>query len=98
MGAGTFNQPQQGYGQPPNAPAQVRGTSGLAVAGLILGIIALLTIWMWGALMFAPLAVLAGLVGANEALEQEKRGAPAGVAGAVLGAVAIVLTIIIASL
>jgi hypothetical protein len=92
MGAGTFNNPQQGYGQqqygqqqygqPPQAygAPHAQGRSGMAVAGLILGIIALLTF-------------VFGVLGRNEARKQGKDGEGMGTAGLVLGIVAIVLTI-----
>lgn len=99
MGAGTFNQPtQQGYGQPPppgyGQPAYAQtGKSGLAVTGLVMGIIAMLTFWIWGAVLFSPLAIVFGVLGRNEARKTAKEGEGMGTAGMILGIVAIVLTI-----
>ena len=98
MEAGTFNQPQQGYpqhgyGQPAYAAPQARGRSGMAIAGLVLGVIALLTFWIWGAILFAPLAIIFGILGRNEARKRGMDGEGMGTAGLALGVVAIVLTI-----
>jgi len=92
MSAGTFNQPGQGYAQQPQY-AMPAGKSGLAVAGLVFGIIAILTFWVWGAIVFAPLAIVFGVLGRNEARKGPKEGEGFGTAGMVLGIVALVLTV-----
>jgi hypothetical protein len=91
MSAGTFNQPPQGYGQ--QQYAMPAGKSGLAVAGLVLGIVAMLTFWVWGAILFGPLAIVFGVLGRKEAKDGPKEGEGMGTAGLVLGIVAIVLTV-----
>jgi Domain of unknown function (DUF4190) len=94
MSAGTFNQPTAGYQQQPGYGAQpAAGTSGLAVAGLVLGIIAMLTFWIWGAILFSPLAITFGVLGRKEAREGPKSGEGMGTAGLILGIVALVLTV-----
>jgi hypothetical protein len=92
MSAGPFNQPTQGYGGQQQY-ARPAGTSGLAVAGLVLGIIAMLTFWVWGAILFSPLAIVFGTLGRKEAKDGPKQGEGMGTAGLVLGIVAIVLTV-----
>src|SRR5215204_5874170 len=103
MGAGTFNRPTPGYGQPPQGYAQppqaygaapARRNSGLAIAGLVMGIIAMLTFWVWGAVLFAPLAIIFGILGRNEARrDPAKAGEGLGTAGLALGIVSVVLTV-----
>ena len=88
MGAGTFNQPQQGYAAPPQAQA---GSSGKATASLVLGILAVVTFVVWGALIFGPLAIVFGVLGKNETQREGKSGHGMAVAGLVLGIVGIAL-------
>jgi hypothetical protein len=97
MSAGTFNQPTPGYQQqqqqqPAYAPASA-GTSGMAVAGLVLGIIAMLTFWVWGAILFSPLAIVFGVLGRKETRGGAKSGDGMATAGLVLGIIALVLTV-----
>ena len=94
MSAGTFNQPQTGYQQQPayGAP-QAAGKSGMAVAGLVFGIVAMLTFWVWGAILFAPLAIVFGVLGRKEARSGRKEGEGMGTAGLVLGILAAVLMV-----
>jgi hypothetical protein len=88
MSAGTFNQPQQRYG------AQVAGRSNMAVASLVLGIVAMLTFWIWiGGLLFAPLAIVFGVLGRKETRGGAKSGENMATAGLVLGIVAAVMIV-----
>lgn len=97
MGAGTFNQPNQGYGQqPPGAygqpQAHAQETSGKATASLVLGILALLLFVVWGALVFGPLAIVFGVMARNEIkANPAKGGYGMATAGMTLGIVGIVL-------
>jgi hypothetical protein len=102
MAAGTFNQPtagyqqQQPYGAQPAYGAQpgAQGKSGLAVASLVTGIIALAIFWIWGAIIFAPMAIGFGIAGRNEVRRNPaKDGEGLATAGLVLGIVAAVLTV-----
>jgi hypothetical protein len=95
MSAGTFNQPHAGYQQQPayGAP-QAAGKSGMAVASLVLGIVAMLTFWVWiGGLLFAPLAIVFGVLGRKEARGGTKSGEGMATAGLVLGILAAVLMV-----
>ena len=69
MSAGTFNQPQAGY-------QQAAGTSGLAVAALVVGILAILTFWVWAGIVLGPLAIAFG-IGARKETRGGRRGAKA---------------------
>ena len=90
MGAGTFNQPgQAGYQQ----PQQAAGTSGLAVTALVLGIVAMLTFWVWAAIVFGPAAIVCGIFGRKETRGGPKDGERMASAGLILGIVALVLTV-----
>jgi Domain of unknown function (DUF4190) len=94
MSAGTFNQPQTGYQQQPGYGAQVAGKSGMAVASLVLGIVAMLTFWVWiGGLLFAPLAIVFGVLGRKETRGGPKSGEGLATAGLVLGILAVVLMV-----
>jgi hypothetical protein len=105
MGAGTFNRPAAGYGQHPGYgqqpghgqqpvyAAQAQGKSGMAVAGLVFGIISMVLFWVWAAVLFGPPAIILGILGRNEARRTGKEGAGMGQAGFILGIVALVLTV-----
>jgi len=98
MGAGTFNQPTAGYQQqpPPVQTAQptAQGKSGLAIASLVTGIIALATFWIWGAIIFAPMAIAFGIAGRNDVRRNPgKDGEGLATAGLILGITAAVLTV-----
>ena len=88
MGAGTFNRPTSGYSQ----PAQT-GTSGLAVAALVTGIVAMLTFWVWGAIVLGPVAIVCGVLGRKETHGGPKGGEGMATAGLWLGIIALVLTV-----
>ena len=97
MSAGTFNQPNAGYAQQPQQaygqPA-AKGKSGLAVASLVTGIIALATFWIWGAIIFAPMAIGFGLGGRNDIRRDPSKGGEGfATAGLILGIIAAVLTV-----
>lgn len=98
MGAGTFNQPTPGYRQQQahaqhQAHAQAQRSSGMAATGLVFGILALASFWVWGAVLFAPPAIGFGLAGRNQARREGKRGEGLGQAGLILGIVSLVLTV-----
>ena len=94
MSAGTFNQPTAGYQQQPAYGHQAAaGRSGMAVTGLVFGILAMLTFWIWGAVLFAPPAIVLGVMGRNEARKTGRDGEGLGTAALILGIVAIVLTV-----
>jgi hypothetical protein len=88
MGAGTFNQPTAGYQQ-----QTATGTSGLAVAALVTGIFAMLTFWVWGAIVLSPMAIAFGIVGRKQTRGTPRDGEGMATAGLILGVVAIVLTV-----
>jgi hypothetical protein len=96
MSAGTFNQPTAGYAQQPQAayghPA-AQGKSGMAVTGLVFGILAMLTFWIWGAVLFAAPAIVLGVMGRNEARKTGRDGEGMGTAAMILGIVAAVITV-----
>jgi hypothetical protein len=92
MSAGTFNQPQAGYQQQPGSQ-QAAGTSGLAVTALVLGIVAMLTFWVWGAILFGPAAIVCGILGRKETRGGAKDGEGMASAGLILGIIALVLTV-----
>ena len=88
MSAGTFNHPgQAGYRQ------QAAGTSGLAVTALVLGIAAMLTFWVWGAIVLGPAAIVCGIIGRKETRGGLKDGEGMASAGLILGIIALALTV-----
>jgi hypothetical protein len=94
MSAGTFNQPQAGYQQQqPGYAAPAAGTSGLAITALVLGIVAMLTFWIWGAIIFGPAAIVCGILGRKETRGGVKGGEGMATAGLILGIIALVLTV-----
>ena len=97
MGAGTFNQPNQGYAQ--QQPAQARETSGKATASLVLGILAVLLFVVWASFIFGPLAIVFGVMGRNETrMNPMKGGYGMATAGMVCGIIGIALTVVFAAI
>ncbi len=75
-----------------------RGGSGLAIAALVLGVLALITCWtVIGGILFGLLAIALGFV----AMSRAKRGLSGGrgmaIAGVVLGALGLILSIVLIS-
>jgi hypothetical protein len=88
MGAGAFNQPQQGYAQ---QQAQV-GTNGKAVAAIVFGILAVVTFVIWGALVFGPLAIVFGSIARKDIQRGSGQGGDGlALAGIILGAAGLAL-------
>ena len=78
----------------PYPPVAAPSTNGMAVASLVLGIVAMLTFWVWiGGLLFAPLAIVFGVLGRKEARGGTKSGEGMATAGLVLGILAAVLMV-----
>ena len=82
--------PQGGYGQPPQRPG-----NGFGVAALVVGIIALLLAWIpvinIGAIVLGVIAVILGILG----LRKKFAGRGMSIAGIVLGALAIIGSVIV---
>ena len=82
--------PQGGYGQPPQRPG-----NGFGVAALVVGIIALLLAWIpvinIGAIVLGVIAVILGILG----LRKKFAGKGMSIAGIVLGALAIIGSVIV---
>jgi hypothetical protein len=96
MGAGTFNQPNQGYAQ---QPAQARETSGKATASLVLGILAIVLFVVWASFLFGPLAIVFGVMARNEIKANPMKGGYGmATAGLALGIVGMVLTAVFAAI
>lgn len=88
-----WGQPQPTYPPPGYAPVQQsRGTNGLAIASMVLGIL-----WIWG--LGALLALIFGLISRKQIRESGQGGNGMAVAGIVLGIVglagAILITILV---
>jgi hypothetical protein len=66
----------------------------MAVASLVTGIIALATFWIWGAILFAPMAIAFGVAGRNDIRRDPTKGGEGfATAGLILGIIAAVLTV-----
>jgi hypothetical protein len=84
-------QGQAGYYQQP----QKRG-SGMAIAALILGIIALLSCWtIVGGILFGLIAIVLGFVASRRAKRGEAGGRGMAITGIVLGLLGLVLSVVI---
>lgn len=90
--------PGQGSPMMQPAPAKASGPSGLGIAALIIGIIAVLVAFIpflnVAAYIFAPIAIILGIVGIVLAKKAAKSKTLA-IVGLVLGAVALVIAIIV---
>jgi hypothetical protein len=87
------NPQQQPYGAPPGYggyPQPSRGTNGLAIAGLVCGIIGLLI----ANIILGPLAIIFGGIGLSRA-NKGASGKGMAIAGIVLGIVDVVIWIVV---
>lgn len=81
----------QGQGEPQVAQPQAQGGNGMGVASMVLGIIALLSVWLW--FVSIPLAVIALVLGIIA--RKNKAGRGMAIAGIITSAIAIVVSAII---
>ena len=85
--------------QNPTEQTQAKGTSGLAVAALVLGILALLASFVPiinnGAFIIAIIGLILAIVGRSQVKKGGKSGGGMAVAGIVLNIVAIVITLMV---
>jgi hypothetical protein len=87
----TQPQPQQ---SPPSA-APVPRTNGLAVAGMVCGIIGLVLFWtFWLGIILGILGVIFGAIGMSRARAWAMTGRGMGLAGVICGGLAILLSIV----
>ncbi len=86
------HQPYDGYYQEPPPPAAPR--NGLGTTALILAIVALLFFWsVIGGVVFGAAAVIVGILGRGRAKRGEASNGGVAVAGIVLGALAVVVSL-----
>jgi len=95
-----YDQPAYGqpaYGQPGYGSQGGRGMkNGLGIAALVLGILALLsTITVVGGLLFGLIALILGIIGRGRAKRGEADNGGMALAGIILGAVSMVLSIVV---
>ncbi|NUR05425.1 MAG: DUF4190 domain-containing protein [Nocardioidaceae bacterium] len=78
--------PPQRYEQAAPPPQQPTKGSGLAVAALVLGIIAVVFFWtVLGGILFGLLALILGIVASGRAKRGQARGRGMAIIGAILG-------------
>ena len=75
-----------------------RGGSGLAIAALVLGVLALITCWtVIGGVLFRLVAIVLGFVASSRAKKGRASGRGMAITGIVLGALGLVLAIALVS-
>ena len=95
--------PPGGYsynGQPMSAsPNNKPGLSGLAIAGLVLGVLGILGSWIpfvnFVSILFALVGLTLSIVGLNQCKKQNKSGRGMAIAGLILSALTIVISILV---
>ncbi|HET6562351.1 MAG TPA: DUF4190 domain-containing protein [Marmoricola sp.] len=92
---------QGGYYPPPGQPGgyyeqpQKRG-SGMAIAALILGVLALLTCWtVLGGILFGLVAIILGFVASRRAKRGEAGGRAMAIIGIVTGLLGLIISVVI---
>lgn len=90
-------QQQPQYPQQPPTPEQPKGTSGLAIAGLILGILAIITSFIPivnnGSFLLALIGIILAIIGLRQTKKGTKTGGGLAIAGIVLNALSIVIVL-----
>lgn len=85
------------YTQPPVQPQQPKGTSGLAVAGLVLGIVAILTSFVPivnnMSFLLALIGLILGIIGFVQTRKGKKTGAGIGIASIVLNILSCIIVL-----
>jgi glycerol-3-phosphate acyltransferase PlsY len=75
--------------QPAAAPAPASNTNGMAVASLVLGIVSLLTSWLWFMGLVPILGIVFGVLGMKK-----EEGKGMAIAGLIISIIAIVIMLI----
>ncbi|MBM9460517.1 DUF4190 domain-containing protein [Nocardioides sp. zg-536] len=88
---GGYGGPEQPYGQQPGYGGQPQQTSVLAIISLVTGILGLLCC---GSFVFSVAALILGFLGKKEIDEGHKTGKGMALAGLILGAIGVVLSLI----
>ncbi|WP_309053522.1 DUF4190 domain-containing protein [Streptomyces sp.] len=77
-------------------PADARRANGMAIAALVLGIVALVLFWtVFGGIVLGLAAVVLGIIGARRARGGRAPHRTMSVVGAVLGALALIVSVVI---
>ena len=78
---------------PVQAQPRAQKKSGMAIASLVIGVLAMLTFLFWGAVVLSPPAIVFGVLGRSDARKNHRDGERMGTAGLALGITAAVLTV-----
>lgn len=80
--------PPPGYGGP---PPRVRPRNGLGIAALVLGILAIITVY--GGIVLGVLAIIFGVIGRNRVKRGEATNGGVALAGIITGAIGLIIAI-----